>query len=333
MLARPALKMLYEVAGRRLLIDAEDDWSARAVSSLFAGWFLTLLSANGTPPDAIIRIRCGSTPPHVPEGLVRFEISHGGTCHTDGEIFYLELDGSLIVIGPGSAPHAGVWVKQRYDFSSGILAQVISQAFSGVLRRCGLFELHSGGVVAPGRDKAALITGASGSGKSTLTLQLAACGWSYLSDDTLLLEETSQGIAASGLRRFFALRADTIAATQFAGEPRIAKLNLLKQRVATEDLFPAGQILSAGPGAIFFPIITHEAESRVRSLSASETMTRLLRLCPWASYDKPTAGRHLNVLGRLAGEAVGFDILAGRDLLEAPTRTEELLVECLRGIQ
>lgn len=324
--------MLYEVAGHRLLIDAADVWSGLAVSKLFSGWFLTPLPANGSgPPDGSLRIRCGSIPPRVPEGLSSFEIVHAGTCHTDGETLYLDLDGSLTIVGPGSERVADVWVRRHYDFSSKILAQIISLAFSAVLRRCGAFEFHSAGVLPPWQTKAVLIAGPSGSGKSTLTLQLAACGWGYLSDDAMLLSEIEKGLEVRGLRRFFALTARTIEAAQLPGMPSTAT-TLFKERMEPEQLFPTGQVQSAQPGAIFFPIITHESDSRVMSLSAVETMARLLKLCPWAAYDKSTAARHLGVLGRLARETVAFDILAGRDLLGDPARVSKLLGDCLRGI-
>jgi hypothetical protein len=316
----PALRVVYTIAGRRCLVDAQDAWSAQAVSNLFTGWFLTPHASNGNAsPDATVRIRCGAHPPRVPEGLVRFEVFQGGVCHTDGQTFHLDFNGSLIIIGPGLAREVEVWVRERYDFGSKILAQIISQAFSAALRRCGLFEFHSAGVVPPRQEKAILMAGASGSGKSTLTLQLAACGWSYLSDDTLLLDKDKHGIAVHGLRRFFALTADTMAAVRLPQLTPPAVTGPFKERVTPRDLFPAGQIQRSRPGAIFFPIITHETESRVERLTAAETMTRLLRLCPWAGYDKPTAGEHLGVLGDLARESIAFDFLAGTDLLEDKT--------------
>lgn len=322
----PALKLFYSVAGRVLLIDAEDDWSSLAVSNLLARWFLTPLSVPGTAsPYATIKIRCCSKAPAVPEGLVRFEIAQGGTCYTDGQTLYLDFNGSVVTIGPDSSREVSIWLTERYDLSSEVLAQVISQAFSAVLRRSGLFELHSGGVVPPKHSKAVLIAGASGSGKSTLTLQLTACGWGYLTDDTLLIADGQAGIEAWGLRRFFALTTDTIAAVRLPQFPETAEVSLSKKRFSPQDFFPSAQIQCAQPGSIFFPVITFEKESRVRSLTPAEAMARLLRLCPWACYDKPTAGEHLRTLGRLVKETATFDILAGTDLLDAPVRASDLL--------
>ncbi|MCM3869324.1 MAG: hypothetical protein ND895_01335 [Pyrinomonadaceae bacterium] len=326
----PALKLFYSVAGRVLLIDAEDDWSALAVSNLLARWFLTPLSVP-TAPHATIKIRCCSELPPLPEGPVRFEIAQGGACYTDGKTLYLDFSGSLVTIGPSSSPEVDVWLTERYDFTSEVLAQVISQAFSAVLRRSGLFELHSGGVVPPKHTKAVLIAGASGSGKSTLTLQLTACGWSYLTDDTVLIAESRTGMEAWGLRRFFALTVDTMAAVGLPQLPAAAEVSLSKMRFTPQDFFPSAQVPCAQPGAIVFPVITFEKESRVRSLTQSEAMARLLRLCPWACYDKPTASEHLRILGRLVRETVAVDILAGTDLLDDPARASDLLTAYARS--
>ncbi|MGH9967411.1 MAG: hypothetical protein ACREBG_06210 [Pyrinomonadaceae bacterium] len=321
MIARPGLKMLYTVAGRTILVDTEDAWAAHAVSKLFARWFLTPLSGNGAaPPDASIRIRSCEILPPLPERLVEFEISLGGTCHTDGQILYLDTHGSLIVIGAGSAATVDVWLRGPDDLA----VQVISQAFSAALRRCGLFELHSGGVIRPEHEKAMLIVGASGSGKSTLTLQLVLSGWKYLSDDVLLLNEAHQGIEARGLRRFFALTPDTIAAVRIPQLPPVADEGLGKERFTPEDFFPSRQVQCAQPDAILFPVITHEATSRLQRLTASEAMARLLKFCPWSCYDRPTSSAHLRLLGRLARETVAFNLYAGADLLGDPARTADL---------
>jgi hypothetical protein len=45
-------------------------------------------------------------------------------------------------------------------------------------------------------------------------------------------------------------------------------------------------------------------------------MARLIRACPWASYDTAIAVPNLDLLSRLARQAKGFDLAAGKDLLE-----------------
>jgi hypothetical protein len=311
------MKVVYTIAGRRILIETQDDWSADVVSNLLKRCFVSPLPAHRSVPlDATIRINVETDSPPIPAGLVTFTVSEGGICHTDSQTLYLDFNGSLIVIGPGTSRSVDVWITQRYERGSTVLAQIISQAFTAALRRCDLYEFHSAGVVPPSNDKAALIAGPSGSGKSTLTMQLAACGWNYLSDDTLLLDKNSHGVEVYALRKFFALTAETMAALQLS-PVTTSRTPGSKERVTPQDLFPARQITLAQPGAIFFPKLTQKRKTELLKLSSAEAMTRLLRLCPWAGYDKPTAGKHLGILGDLARECIAFDFLAGTDVLES----------------
>jgi len=55
-------------------------------------------------------------------------------------------------------------------------------------------------------------------------------------------------------------------------------------------------------------------------------MSRLLRLCPWASYDKGTSLEHLRMLGRLANSASGFELLAGIDILKDSKLTAQMFL-------
>ena len=61
-----------------------------------------------------------------------------------------------------------------------------------LLRPSGAYWLHGAGVVSP-EGVGVLIVGPSGSGKSTLTIGLIRQGWSYLSDDALLLRRKRPG--------------------------------------------------------------------------------------------------------------------------------------------
>lgn len=325
------MKGFYSIAGRSILIETQDDWSGRAVSNLFSGSFLTQLSHNTTvDPDATVRINFGTPPPRVPEGLSQFRIPEGGVCHTDGQTFHFNFNGSQVLSSPRTARKVEVWIAERYELDSKILAQIVYQSFGVALRRCNLYEFHSAGAIPPGYDRALLVAGASGSGKTTLTLQLAACGWSYISDDKLLLHTGEHGIEVYPLRKTFALTPNTVSALQLSHLVPISGIPGVKERVSPQDLFQVDQVEKGRPGSIVFPILTHRTVSDLRRLSEAETMTRLLRLCPWAGYDKPTATNHLGVLAQLARECVAFELLAGTDLLEDRRRAADLCLASLR---
>jgi hypothetical protein len=163
-----------------------------------------------------------------------------------------------------------------------------------------LFDLHSAGVVETESGNGVLIVGPSGSGKSTLTLQLVASGWSYLSDDELLLSLKDGVVEARGFRSFFAV-----------SEARAG----LKHCFEPEVVFGSKRTVQAIPRALLFTSLNGESRSELSNLSQAETMTRLLRACPWATYDKSIAGANLELLSALARQAHGFDLSAGRDLL------------------
>ena len=317
---RPALKRLYSIAGRVLSIHTFDDWSTSAVSKLVDGWFIRPLESDG-PAHVTLKISSSAVLPEIPPNLSTFEISDAGICHTDQRVLYLEFDRGVIKVD--SPSEVGVWINRPEDLDQTTLSRVLSQAFSAALRRCGLFEFHSGAVVPPDAASALLIAGPSGSGKSTLTASLAECGWSYLSDDTVLLRNDVEGIQTIALRQFFALTPTTIATlpairTRSTGNGR-------KSRFRPQEFFSGKQIESAKPAVILFTTITREPATSLQKLSQSETMSRVLKLCPWACYDSISAGDHLRLLGRLGRETVSFDILAGTDLLQNPHLASDLV--------
>jgi hypothetical protein len=203
------------------------------------------------------------------------------------------------------------------------LGRVASFAVSAGLRRCGLFELHGAGVVHPETNSGVLIIGPSGSGKSTLTLQLAAASWLYLSDDELFLSLVEGKVQARGFRSFFAVSQRAVA-TSGVGSVGVAQTTTEKTCFEPKNLFPSTQVESVFPSRLLFTAINHERESRLARLSPAETMQRLIRHCPWATYDKAVAAENLEVLSRLVRQSKGYELFAGHDLL-SPQRASDLL--------
>jgi hypothetical protein len=315
--------MFYLVAGRTILIETFDDWSQRAVSEIFSGWFFTLAPPHVTSDaDVTVRIQCCVDLPAIPSDLASFAITSGGVCFTDEAVYYLRFDDAVIVFKTDSVVQVDLWVRQPHGSSSSTFVQLLSHALSPALRRCGLFEIHSAGVIPPESNTAIMIAGASGSGKSTLTARLANSGWGYLSDDILLLTEERKELELRAFRRFFALTGDTLAAVNLPG----VKSDSLspKQRLMPQDHFSREPVQQAKPAAIVFPTITGQRQSQMKSITVRETMSKLLRLCPWASYDKPTSVQHLRVLGLLANTSNGFELLAGTDILNDSNLTTQM---------
>ncbi len=217
---------------------------------------------------------------------------------------YVRLGDALVHLQHGSPVVVDVSFAERPQARDPMLARAASFAVCAGLRRFGLFDLHSAGVVDPQNGKAVLIVGPSGSGKSTLAVQLASAGWPYLSDDELLLSLDDASVEARGFRSFFALSTNK-------------ESDRFKHCFEPDAVFEAKRVEHASPGLLVFTTLSNEAQSRLNRLTQTETMMRLLRACPWATYDTAIASANLEVLSALARQAIGFDLAAGRDLLVA----------------
>jgi len=164
------------------------------------------------------------------------------------------------------------------------------------------------------------ITGPSGSGKSTLTVQLATAGWSFLTDDVLVLELANARVTAWAMRRSFAITSETYASSSFL--QNTTSLDYLQNQFADKRQFTPHTTFASNfrdrsvPATLFFSELGNVERSSVTRLTTAETMSRLIRMNPWCCYDRSTASEHLATLSGLASQSTGYSLLAGRDLLE-----------------
>ena len=313
---RPASQSFYAVAGRLLFFESSDLRLGNLIERLFAGWQLTPVSHTNQSPDIRINFFSGEKPPTIPQNLNQFEIAEGGKCYTDGADYYLALGGALLQLQNAGPVTVSVWLTQDPRQDDPLLARVTSFAVCAALRRFGLFELHSAGVVHMQTEKGVLIVGPSGSGKSTLALQLAIAGWPYLSDDELLLSIVDDTVVARGFRTFFAVSSETAIAAGIDKIRGIETSKQLKTCFEPDLVLGSSQRSSSVPGALFFISLSGEDDTQVSKLSQADTMMRLIRACPWATYDTAIASANLNVLSKLARQTNAFELRGGRDLLQ-----------------
>ena len=209
---------LYRIAGQSILVDVQHSRAASLITALFAGWYLAPEAGADTASSApAIVVREGVLPGQIPAGMDEFEIAGGGRCRTDGRTSYIDIEGWIVAIGAPGLAAVEIWTPSSPSpaLQMPALTRVVTYALAAALRQRRLFELHSGALVDPESGRGVLIIGPSGSGKSTLTVHLAAAGWSFLTDDVLLLSRESAQVQAWPLRRCFAVTSDTFAASRF----------------------------------------------------------------------------------------------------------------------
>jgi hypothetical protein len=341
----PVVRKFYSIAGRSLCLEACDNWSARVAEHIFGEFHLGLSSpVQPTQIDYAINICSTEGVPMVPSGLDSFEIE-GGTCYTNQQTYYLDVDGSLVIVGARtpdesmSVPTVEVWLgadsKAREDQA---ISRVMLYAMDAAMRRSGLYQLHGAGVVDPESGGSALIIGASGSGKSTLTLQLAVSGWFYLTDDTLLISEKDGAVEARGLRKKFAAAETSLRSYNLPRlEEALGNFDALepgKRRFRPNVLFPDQMASECIPTAIFFSRIkrdTNDTRSHIRRISEMDAMTRLVRTSPWATYDSSVSRAYLGVLGMLSRQARSYELQAGFDIYNQPDLTATLMTQYVSG--
>ena len=300
-LDRPASQKFYAVAGRLLFVQSFDLRLAARIEQLFSGWQLTPVPFPEPNPDVKISFSISDALPAISGGLDYFEVAEGGRCYTTAEGVDLVFENSMLQLKGKNPIDVTVFIRKIPSPSDAELARVTSFAVCAALRRFGIFELHSAAVVVPNTQTGVLIIGPSGSGKSTLTQQLATAGWGYLSDDELLLSLNETEVEARGFRSFFALTQS--GPSKLCFEPG--------------NVFNSRRIAKATPRYLLFGSVQHEDKTQWRELTQAETMSRLIRACPWASYDTLVAGPYLELLSRLARQAKGINLSAGTDLLDS----------------
>lgn len=326
---RPAIGSVFEIAGRFLLFESNGA-EPQGFSQVLSEYYCTPVRPGTCPnPDATIRFQTEDIP-FVVTGFERFEISGGGVGYTDGRTCVFDFEHARVLVHPGKTPKIDLLARRELDVRRFEDLQVLNYAISTALRRCDVYEIHSGAVVEPQTGRGVLFAGASGSGKSTLTLQLVANGWQYLTDDVLLLKSVGGVMKAYPVRRAFAVTRSTVDAGGSRARAAFANAdwsNGSKKSFMPHDFFPGAFWPDCEPQTIFFPTITEEDQSVVRPLTRSETMIQLIKLCPWSCYDPVTSADHLHALSSLARQCAGFVLLAGRDVLRDPARASDLALE------
>ncbi|WP_148278348.1 hypothetical protein [Salinibacter ruber] len=174
----------------------------------------------------------------------------------------------------------------------------------------------------------------SGQGKTTIALSLLRHGWAALSDDTVLLCATGNGVRAHAFRR--PLCVDPGAANRFPeldGPGWPASLSdASKWQVDIDRLYPGQSESTSTPRLLVLPTIADAPTSRIEPIGAKPALEQLLAQSAFFLSSRPeVADRHLSVLRRLVDQTRTHRLHSGRDVLNEPHTAHALLAPLLTG--
>lgn len=196
-----------------------------------------------------------------------------------------------------------------------------------LLRYRDRYGLHGAGVVRDGVGY--LLVADSDCGKSTLAFSLVRHGWSYLSDDSLLLYQEHERIKARALRRDLCLDAEAVIyfpeITPYWEPCPLADEN--KQRLDMGACYAGRMLDTCTPSVLVFPEITTDTHSRLAPVGRTEAFARLLGQSLCVLFEPERMPRHVDILTRLVQQAGAYRLSAGRDLAREPALIASILAD------
>jgi hypothetical protein len=132
---------------------------------------------------------------------------YSGPIPGDDPCIFTDLEGELQLVFPGKA---SLTIERGGSSARLIIApnsrNAVGQtcglmAIQAALDSCGQSMMHSAALSIPGTDEALLISAVSGAGKTTASLALASQGFGLMTDDTVVLGASEEGVHAWGLPR------------------------------------------------------------------------------------------------------------------------------------
>jgi len=282
-----------------------------------ARWLPQGLAELTTPPRATIAVRTGAVPerpatlPTLTVGPVagwmsdRYLILRGSAAGGD-----VDLTSGQAVLRV--APDAG-------DTGEGDVYGMLTIAAGVLLAGLGRALIHGAAVMPPG-DGAWVLIGDSGSGKSTTCATLCRAGWSYLSDDQVILSTAERGVTAEGWVRPFHVDRDWE-----RGERSGTRV--------TRDagaLFPGQRRVTAPLAGLLLPRVAEKHSTALAPADPAEALAELIRQSPWVLLDRGAAPVVLDLLAAAASRCrPPHRLTLGADSYGSPERMKRVLVSIL----
>lgn len=159
-----------------------------------------------------------------------------------------------------------------------------------LLAGLGRALIHGAAAAPPGSGGAWVLVGDAGSGKSTTCATLCRAGWSYLSDDQVILSTAERGVMVEGWVRPFHL------------DPGWARRERTGERGARRpaELFPGQGRATAPLAGILLPRVTAKQTTSLTPADPAEALAELVRQSPWVLLDRGAAPPVLDLLSTAA---------------------------------
>lgn len=192
-----------------------------------------------------------------------------------------------------------------------------------VLRRIGWYHVHGAALIDP-RGRGWMFVGNSRTGKSTTTALLAGCGWTVATDDIAFLQHAGTVARVHGFRSPIALRSgghQLLSSVRQLGTG--SDFSRRQKRGYSPEELGGRWTETVVPEILLFPTIG--TETSIAPMRPSEVLSELVTWSHWVLYEPLHAQEHLDLLGRLAGQARGVRATFGPDLIRRPTLLQELI--------
>ncbi len=289
------------------------------VAELIASRLRGLNTDGDRPPDVVVEVRgpgCDRSWPPEPEGAGR-PIYDAPSTHIDyfdgSDQLFVDYDHRARLL---CTPARGLIQLSITGSDPGdeVLAThpLLTIALVETMKRFERFPLHAAGLALNG--KGVLIPGASGSGKSTTSVTLVRAGFDFLSDDTVFLIPSPDGIWVAGFPDEVDVTDNTVARVpelgHLAGAPLLPGRE--KHSFRVEEVFGVEPLAGCRPTVLITPQVVAGPRSEVEPLAPSEALIGLL---PNVLLTDPVASQaHLDMLAALVESVPCMRFRVGSDL-------------------
>jgi hypothetical protein len=182
----------YSISKVNLQVKCDDELLGKKVIGAINNHFF--MTRNDSTPhyhNITLKFKNNNTSIKIPETAHELSTSSSLRVLKDGDFCYLIKEDSVsqldLVNSMGVVSISPTFwrkpIKSQQEF--------LMLSLLWLLRQHGIYALHANGLV---KESGILFVGGSGSGKSTSSLSLIRQGWSYLSDDVILLRNSLDGI-------------------------------------------------------------------------------------------------------------------------------------------